>query len=756
MTKPAPTRGATDASRSSAAPPGDWPWPVHAALAALLLAYFAWFFAQPLAELPARDDGPWYRWQLVESYLVPEAWIGAWFGDDPPSLRAVVDTLDDRVRVLFWALLLLATAWRLGEEIVRSIAAPVPLAARELAVLSVGLGLSALSLLTLAIGLAGLLGQPWLARGALALVWLVSAIRRIQDRRTPDHGHSQGDTPRSSVAASRWQPAAGWLALPFALALLAGSPLPPVDFDVREYHLQAPKEFFQAGRIGFLPHNVYANMPLGAEMLSLLAMTLSGDWFLGALAGKVLIASFALVAALSLVGLASRVGAPAAGIWGAVLWLSTPWVVRLSSSGLIDVVVGCYLLLALHATWVWAEAETTARESAAGSTDGASPWWLMLAGFLAGSALACKYPAALFVVLPLGAAVVAVRASRLGSASGWRSGIRSGFWFAAGALVAAGPWLAKNAWLTGNPVYPLLADWLDGFTRTAELNARWNAAHAPHGFGWSALADSLLSLVGRSPWLSVGLLPGLLLAWFDRDRRRLVVAGWLLVGWVVATWWLFTHRIDRFWIPVLPVVALLAGLGWQRLLAPRRGRWAYGLLVAGTLALLPLATVGGPGTDVRYFVPLDQLRHDVRRTSPWRAWLNDRTEPGEAVLAVGDAEVFDLEMPVYYHTAFDPSPLETWIRGGGLAELGSELSGRGIAYVYVDWGEIARYRQPGNYGFTDFIQPELFQQCQEARVLEVATQFPPPRDATGEPVPPRVIIYRVLGGGIEGEPGSFR
>ena len=41
--------------------------------------------------------------------------------------------------------------------------------------------------------------------------------------------------------------------------------LPPVDFDVREYHLQAPKEFFQPGRISFLPHNVYANMPLGAE-----------------------------------------------------------------------------------------------------------------------------------------------------------------------------------------------------------------------------------------------------------------------------------------------------------------------------------------------------------------------------------------------------------------------------------------------------------------------------------------------------------
>ena len=83
--------------------------------------------------------------------------------------------------------------------------------------------------------------------------------------------------------------------LPFALMILLGGMLPPIDFDVREYHLQAPKEFYQQGRIGFLPHNVYANMPLGTEMLSLLGMVVSGDWWLGALAGKTLIASYAIL-----------------------------------------------------------------------------------------------------------------------------------------------------------------------------------------------------------------------------------------------------------------------------------------------------------------------------------------------------------------------------------------------------------------------------------------------------------------------------
>ena len=52
-----------------------------------------------------------------------------------------------------------------------------------------------------------------------------------------------------------------------------------------EYHLQGPKEYYQAGRIAFLPHNVYTNMPFGVEMLHLLAMEVMGDWWWGGLGG---------------------------------------------------------------------------------------------------------------------------------------------------------------------------------------------------------------------------------------------------------------------------------------------------------------------------------------------------------------------------------------------------------------------------------------------------------------------------------------
>ena len=34
---------------------------------------------------------------------------------------------------------------------------------------------------------------------------------------------------------------------------------------------------------------------------------------------------------------------------------------------------------------------------------------------------------------------------------------------------------------------------------------------------------------------------------------------WLLIAWWLAGWWLLTHRIDRFWVPVLPLMWLVAG-----------------------------------------------------------------------------------------------------------------------------------------------------------------------------------------------------
>ena len=190
---------------------------------------------------------------------------------------------------------------------------------------------------------------------------------------------------------------------------------------------------------------------------------------------------------------------------------------------------------------------------------------------------------------------------------------------------------------------------------------------------------------------------------------------WLLayVGFVIAVWWLCTHRIDRFWIPVLPVLALLAGVGasWS---SQRWWRWLLaGLLVVGSGANFLVASMG-PGNA--WFVSLARLRDDPDRVEPWHRYFNAHLTRGR-LLTVGDAAVFDLTVPVLYNTCFDDCRFEQMVKGKTPGEVRAALAAAEVSYVYVHWGEIARYRNTG-YGFAEFVQPAVFDRLVAQGVLD--------------------------------------
>ena len=144
-----------------------------------------------------------------------------------------------------------------------------------------------------------------------------------------------------------------------------------------------------------------------------------------------------------------------------------------------------------------------------------------------------------------------------------------------------GPWFAKNLVLTGNPTYPLLYRMFDGRTRTAEKDAQWRRAHEPPNFSPVDLLDRATGFALTSDWLNPLVIPLAALALVCRPRRQLV--RWLgaYMLFVLGVWWLCTHRLDRFWVPVLPVAALLAGIGATWSTRPQ-WRWILGVwLVVG-------------------------------------------------------------------------------------------------------------------------------------------------------------------------------
>lgn len=651
---------------------------------------------------------------------------------DPPERgpdggHAGWEYFPQRLDLIGVAAFILAGAWGIGHLVLRLLRLPFPPRSLERTVFAFAVGLSALSLITLGAGLMGYLSRPVLA-GLLAAACLAETALRVlpfargglQSRSTPEP-HSEFRTPNSAFFT--------WLILlplgPFLLATLLGSLLPSTDFDVNEYHFQGPKEFFQSGKISFLEHNVYTSFPFATEMLTLLAMVLRDDWYRGALAGKCVLMCFGPLTALALFAAGRRWFGTGAGVFAAFFYLATPWTYRISTIAYAEGGLCFFLLAALYAVMLAVDRSSQADRPTASRQ-------FLLAGLLAGSAMACKYPGLVSVVVPLAVIVMA---------STWRQPWR---WSACGAFVlgvciTVGPWLVKNAVETGNPVYPLAYRIFGGRDWDPALNARWRAAHSPPGYGLESLFGMALDVVYRNTWVSPLIFALAPLAFFVPVAHRRTRWLWGYVAWLFLSCWLLTHRIDRFWVPLLPVATLLAGCGagwwWS---ACSRGFGRLSLLIPVTaVGVFQLAFITNSAGFCGYndfLRDLDEAGQVTANVSPEIAYLNRVLPRGSKVLSVGDAELFDAKFPVVYNTVFDQSIFETWVAaipGAGTAgifrdpaEIRRKLAGERVTHVYVNWLEILRYRVPGSYGYTEFVTPERFAELVAMGVLGQSEPVP--------------------------------
>jgi 4-amino-4-deoxy-L-arabinose transferase-like glycosyltransferase len=598
-------------------------------------------------------------------------------------------------------------------------------------VLATGVGLATLSLLTLACGLLGMLerrlliGIPAAALACeLALWWRAKRSSTVDLESSSGQPTSSGNSGRVLLfpLAVIWL--IGCVAILFLFFQFAGASLPSIDFDVKEYHLQGPREFFEQGRITRLPHNVYTSFPFLTEMLSLAGMVVADDWWWGALVGKSLLAAFAPLTALTLFAAGRRWWSTGTGLAAAMIYLTIPWTTRVLIIAYTEGGLCFYLAATLLAVSLAVE-RTRSSEAAGGA-------WL-LAGLLAGSGMACKYTGLVQVVIP---ASVALVASIVVARGAWplekrteanRAGLRMAALFGLGVALTIGPWLLKNLVETGNPVYPLGYTLFGGEDWGEPDNIKWRAAHSSSDYSPSSLAGGLLDVVSRNDWQSplvFGLAP---LAVLVSLRRRQVACLWLLVAWLFVSWWGLTHRLDRFWVPILPVVSLLAGIGLTWCQRPAWWRPCAVVVVLGLAYNIAVVTVTSPRSVIGYNAflgDLDMARKAAATTAPAvgavNEWLDEQAGVRRHVLCVGEAQVFDARFPVHYNTVFDRSLLEEWCGDGrgGLADvkvIRERLVEHDVGWVLVNWQEILRYRT--TYGYTEFVTPELFGRLREMGVL---------------------------------------
>ncbi|WP_166820573.1 ArnT family glycosyltransferase [Thalassoroseus pseudoceratinae] len=632
------------------------------------------------------------------------------------------------------------TAWAIGCLVMRLLGrgnTGLNIDRCERLVFTSGIGISFLSLLTLLAGLAGQLTQFM----AVTLAGLVVASElicrwrsRASHRETSPAKPSKRQQPsngRREIDARTMRRGLMLAALtPFVILMLWAAVLPSTVFDVKEYHLQGPKEWYQNGQITFLEHNVYTAFPFLTEMLSLFSMTLRGDWFTGALVGKSVLMGFVPLTGLACFASARRWCGEVAGWAAAFVYLTIPWSTTMASTAYVEGALSFFVIVSIHCG-ILATRQSDLR-------------LVFITGLLAGSAMACKYPALISVVLPIGVGMIFGFVRRDETTSRLRSLVRAIGLYSLGVIITVGPWLIKNTVQTGNPVYPLAWNIFGGDFWDAERNAQWTAAHSPPEFeigrmfvfengrpGW------LLQPIVGSNGLSVLLFALAPLAFLRLRRtssapwfRTVLIALSVYVAWYILSWWALTHRIDRFWIPMLPVVAVLAGIGgtWSR-----QKIWMVTIGIFATFTWVHhLAVAPHYGTRLPYLSDLSAARAEAaRQTAGSIQFINEQIQRGElpaeiSVLSVGDAEVFDAQFPIRYETVFNTSIFGTWVFDGfsnssktltmkPARTIRETLADEGITHILVDWGEILRYR--ATYGYSPAIEPSVFDALQAADVL---------------------------------------
>jgi hypothetical protein len=593
-------------------------------------------------------------------------------------------------------------------------------------VTAAALGIGVFSLATLGLGLIG-----WLNRATtIGLLFAGGSLGGFALIRSQPWGNRQATGAWLRAPAPGWS----WLwlaAMPFLGLALVTALLPPGvmwpdephGYDVVEYHLQIPREWYELGRIVPLRHNAFSLFPFNVEMHYLLAMHLRGGPWAGMYLAHYMHLAMVVLAIPAVYGFARQLRpSRAAATIASVAVATVPWLTQLGTIAYNE--GGLLLFGTLAMGWAFRAAVEPSRRL------GRFPVAGLLAGFACGSKLT-GVPEVLLAVgglSVLGVLLTGKGTARISAQPASNSEDRSpdilavpfpvpdvapvpltlrligvATFFLAGLLTFA-PWLVRNQIWAGNPIFPEAAGVLGkGHFSDAQVD-RWHQAHSPRPDQRSAGArlKAWWQDVWASPQYGYLLLPlGLaagVIALFPRARRRtsedsdipqnVAWSAFLLIGMFVALsviWLGFTHLQGRFFILAVPVAGImLSSMPWGR----AAGAGAAMVLVAalaGFARLHSAVTQRLDGQDISILLGFEQL------PAAFAPEAAAQVPPDAPLALAGDARAFVYAGPMsrlHYRTVFDvdvkpgQSVIDAWVEGAPAD-----------AWVLVDPAELDRFHR---------------------------------------------------------------
>jgi len=235
----------------------------------------------------------------------------------------------------------------------------------------------------------------------------------------------------------------GLLMAVLILSIAVLSSVPPVSRDALVHHLAVPKLWLQHGGIYEMSDKVFSYYPMTLDLLYTIPLYFNND-----ILPKFIHFAFALATSWLIYCYLKRRQNKRYGMLGALLFLSTPVIVKLSITVYVDIGLIFFSIAAILLVFKWHEHDFRWR-------------YLVMAGLCCGFGLGTKYNG--LIVLVFLTALVAYAA--LGASAGHTGRLSRALAATAIFVAVAGliylPWGLKNYLWTGNPVYPVFDHWFN-------------------------------------------------------------------------------------------------------------------------------------------------------------------------------------------------------------------------------------------------------------------------------------------------------
>ncbi|MFH0983968.1 MAG: glycosyltransferase family 39 protein [Candidatus Omnitrophota bacterium] len=422
------------------------------------------------------------------------------------------------------------------------------------------------------------------------------------------------------------------------LCLLAGTLTPELGGDALCYQLNLPKVFLRQGTLTPDPLDYNSFFPLLMNNLFLIGLATGGVF-----AAKLFHFFFGVLLLAAMVRvLKDETRNYALSLFIALVVWTTPTVYNLLSTAYIDVALTFYTFMAVV---VFVRA-----------LEAGSPRGLFTSGLLIGCGMSIKYLCGISAV-----ALFCVWLYSLAGTRRFRFHFRGAFFFGLGVLAVAGYWLVRNGLVTGNPFFPYWGKFFGVESRPMPdfssifgygtsffhfLSLYFNMFYSPNDFG---------TFSGRIGIFYFLFLPFIVLGAIFVPRSRPYGIFWLSFTAVI----FFMAQADRWMLPVLPVMALTAGLGIHGLYGYGSGAFKKILKFAGagTAITILLVYMAAGVYHYRYayllftskWSPKDYLS-SLERTTGVAQWINQNLPADARLLVEGETRIFYFDRPVVRQT----------------------------------------------------------------------------------------------------------